>query len=153
MRTYLSVGIFLLCLIHSNGIMGQEKLYDVIYDNFILDNVEESILDKPSSNLHLFGSNFNLLSYNRKNMEIGFNAFLEEDLPGNDIGFTDFFVYNFGFKFNMNQFQISLFFENFLNMNNTELSIEPVSVETNRSLVYLEHDTPSLIHLSLVYIF
>ena len=153
MRIFLSYSILIVSLFISNKMESQE-----VFNNFVTADSRNFMLEKEVGpeqlhSLSFFEEDFNLISYTLENMRLGFNGFFEQDLPENDLTLTNFFLYNFGVSFTKNRFQISLFFENFFNLNNTNISIEPAYFASNNTLVFLEHDTPSMIHLSLVYSF
>ena len=154
MRNYLSCFLLMGFILVSTKTLGQTTSNPLTDNNSETDIIDErTAFDEESYNFSFFDTDFNFISFTTKNIHFGFNGFFEEDLPANDLKITDFLMYNLGFNYTLNRLQISLFIENFFNLKETELNIEPAYVENNNTLVYLEHDIPSIIRLSLVYSF
>jgi len=153
MRAYFSYKLLVFFLLISSKLVGQISSNNFTYSNSTTSAIKELVLAEQPIEFSFFKTDFNFFSYKNKNMHMGFNGFFEDDLPDNDLKLTNFFMYNFGINYTISSLQISLFFENFHNVNITEFNIEPAYTESNSTLVYLEHDTPSMIHLSLVYSF
>ncbi len=144
----------MLSILMSSSLFGQTKAPGKISSDFLALTADEKIeLDNSLQSFTFFGDDFNILSFNKKNISVGINTLFEEDLPESDLKFSNFFVYDIGVNFFLKRFRMSLFFENFFNLSSKELSIAPAYVENMNTLVYLEHDTPSMVHLSLVYSF
>ena len=153
MRVYFLYTLIIVFVSISSEIAGQ-SIQDKTLFNDSLSFIMNEKNDEPKRyNFSLFDGDFNLFSFERENLNFGINTFFEEDLPEYNKKVNDFFMYNLGVNFFLNQFRVSLFFENFFNISSKELSIAPAYIEQTNSLVYLEHDTPSMIHLSLVYNF
>ncbi len=107
-----------------------------------------------NSAFHFFSADYNVISYQNKNIYVGLHLVSEEDLPADELSVTDFFIYNFGVNYSLKNFGISFIIENFLSITDSNLTIEPANYATNFTThVYLEHDTPSLMNLSITYNF
>ena len=120
-------------------------------------HLEDSELVQDGSRFKLFpdtdNSNFSLISFqgNTKNVNAGINMIIEKDLPQNEVSIQDFFMYSLGFKYVKDSFSLHLDIENFFSLSQTIISVKPSLFDNN--LVYLEHDTPSIIKVSINYNF
>ena len=98
---------------------------------------------------------FNGIHFSRGNFNAGLHFLMEEDLPEAAVTLQDFFVHSFGLTYALDRFNFALSFENFLNLNTNDFSIETILASANEftQQVQLEYDTAYALTVSISYSF
>lgn len=113
------------------------------------ETINSKIINIESQNDNSF--NFKNFKSNIKNLTLGVQLLIEDELPEDNFNIKDLISYTFGLNYELKTFEFALVVENFFNILNREFLIEPayMAVSEQVNLIQLEPQTAYLISASV----